>query len=235
MVKVPQSPNRLLASLSVADFEIFGSYLETIELVQQNVLFAAGGRLTRVFFPHSGVVSLVVSLASDDMVEVAMIGRDSCFGASPEIDDNSSFTDAVVQLPGFASTLTVERLRAAAVKSVALRRKLACHVWALFAQAQQSAACNVIHAIEARLARRLLRMHDLTGAVELPLTQEFLAQMMGVQSNSVSTVAHLFQRKGIIKYSRGKIEINDLEALKRASCECYKAVSAQYERLLDEI
>jgi CRP-like cAMP-binding protein len=234
MEKVPRSPNRLLASLSTADFKTFGSYLETAELTQENVLFAAGDRLTRVFFPHSGVVSLVVSLASDDMVEVAMIGRDSCFGASPAIDDNNSFTDAVVQLPGLASTLTVERLRTAAVKSVALRTKLARHERALCAQAQQSAACNAIHSIGARLARRLLRMNDLTGAVVLPLTQEFLARMMGVQTNSVSTVAHLLQRKGIIKYSRGKIELSDLEALKRVSCECYQAVNAQYERLLNE-
>jgi CRP-like cAMP-binding protein len=228
---VAQSPNHLLASLPAADFDTFGSYLETIELAQEQVLFAAGDQLQRIFFPHTGVVSFVVNLASDDMIEVAMIGCDSCFGVSPAIDDNTAFTDAIVQLPGFASTLTVERLRPAVARSIALRIKLARHERALYRQAQQFAACNVAHNIGARLARRLLRMHDLTGAVVLPLTQEFLAKMMGVQTNSVSIVAHLLQRKGIIKYSRGKIEINDLDALKRASCDCYKAVKAQYETL----
>jgi len=170
---------------------------------------------------------------------------EACPGGMLMVDDDgkivmvnseieNSLTDAVVQLPGLASTLTVERLRTAAVKSVALRRKLARHEQALSAQAQQSPACNAIHSIGARLARRLLRMNDLTGAVVLPLTQEFLARMMGVQTNSVSTVAHLLQRKGIIKYSRGKIELSDLEALKRVSCECYQAVNAKYERLLNE-
>jgi CRP-like cAMP-binding protein len=234
MDAAPHSPNHLLASLRAADFALFRPHLETIELVQENMLVAAGDRLTRVFFPHSGVISLVVSLAGGEMVEVASIGRDSVFGASAALDGNISLTDAVVQLPGFASTLAVGRLRTAAEQSVAFRTTLIRHDQALFAQAQQSAACNASHAVEARLARWLLRMHDLAEVVTLPLTQEFLAQMIGVKRNSVSAVAHILQERGIIKYSRGHIEIIDLEALKNESCECYKAVNSQYDRLLNE-
>jgi CRP-like cAMP-binding protein len=230
----PRSPNHLLASLPAADFELFRPHLETIELVQEDVLVAAGDRLTKVFFPHSGVISLVVSLAGGEMVEVAMIGRDTIFGASAALDGNISLTDAVVQLPGFASTLAVGRLRAAAEQDVAFRTTLIRHEQALFAQAQQSAACNASHTVEARLARSLLRMHDLSEVVKLPLTQDVLAQMIGVKRNSVSTVAHILQEHGIIKYARGHIEITDLEALKNASCECYKAVHAQYHRLIRE-
>jgi CRP-like cAMP-binding protein len=143
-------------------------------------------------------------------------------------------TDAIVQLPGFASTLSVGRLRTAAERSVTFRTTLIRHEQALFAQAQQSAACNAAHTVEARLARWLLRMYDLSEGVTLPLTQDFLAQMIGVKRNSVSAVAHILQESGIIKYSRGHIEITNLEGLGNASCECYKAVNAQYDRLLNE-
>jgi CRP-like cAMP-binding protein len=103
----------------------------------------------------------------------------------------------------------------------------------LFAQAQQTAACNASHAVEARLARWLLRMRDLTGSDKLALTQDFLAQMIGVQRNSVSGVAHALQQAGIIHYNRGQIEITDPEGLKQTSCECYEAVKAQYARSLN--
>jgi CRP-like cAMP-binding protein len=234
MNAIPQSPNHLLASLPAADFELFLPHLETIELVQEDVLVAAGDRLTHVFFPHSGVISLVVSLADGAMIEVAMIGRDAVFGASAALDGNISLTDAIVQLPGAASTLAVGRLRAAAEQSVTFRTTLIRHEQALFAQAQQSAACNASHPVEARLARLLLRMHDLSQAVTLPLTQDLLAQMIGVKRNSVSIVAHILQERGLIRYARGHIEIVDLEAMKRAACECYEAVNAQHHRLLNE-
>ena len=232
MDAIPRSPNHLLAVLPGADFEQLRPHLQTIELVQETVLVAAGDRLTRVFFPHNGVISLVVSLAGGGMVEVAMVGRDSVFGASAALDGNISLTDAIVQLPGAASTLEVGILRTAAEQSIAFRTTLIRHEQALFAQAQQSAACNAMHSAEARLARWLLRMHDLAGEEKLHLTQDFLAQMIGVQRNSVSTVAHALQQAGIIKYSRGHIEITNLEALKEASCECYQAVNAQYDKLL---
>jgi CRP-like cAMP-binding protein len=135
-------PNHLLAALPAAAFELLRPHLETIELVQEDVLVAAGDRLTRVFFPHTGVISLVVSLAGGGMVEVAMIGRDGIFGGSAALDGKISLTDAIVQLPGNASTLKVGVLRRAAEQSVAFRTLLIRHEQALLAQAQQSAACN---------------------------------------------------------------------------------------------
>jgi CRP-like cAMP-binding protein len=232
MDALPHSPNHLLAALPPRDFGLLRPHLETIELVQEAILVGAGEPLTRVFFPHNGVISLVVSLAGGGSVEVAMIGRDSVFGGSAALDGKISLTNAVVQLPGAASTLEVEILRAAAQDSLAFRTTLIRHEQAVFAQAQQSAACNALHSAEARLARWLLRMHDLAGEDDLQLTQDFLAQMIGVQRNSVSTVAHVLQQAGVIKYSRGHIKITDLEALKDVSCECYQAVHAQYKRLL---
>lgn len=234
MDAIPRSPNRLLAALPARDFELLRPHLKTIELVQEAVLVGAGDRLTRVFFPDSGVISLVVSLAGGGMVEVAMVGRDSVFGGTAALDGGISLTDAIVQLPGSASTLEVGILRSVAGQSLAFRTTLIRHEQALFAQAQQSAACNAMHSAESRLARWLLRMHDLAEQDKLFLTQDFLAQMIGVQRNSVSTVAHTLQQAGVIKYSRGHIEITNLEALKDTSCECYQAVNAQYKRLLYE-
>ena len=234
MDAIPHSPNHLLAALPAADFELLRPHLHTIELVQEVVLVAAGQALTHVFFPHGGVISLVVSLAAGEKIEVAMIGNDSVFGGSAALDGSISLTDAIVQLPGTASTLEVGRLRTVANESIAFRTMLIRHEQALFAQAQQSAACNASHSAESRLARWLLRMHDLSEAKTLPLTQDFLAQMIGVKRNAVSLIANTLQQAGLIKYSRGHIQIKNLEGLNEIACECYAAVKTQHHRLLNE-
>jgi len=206
-------------------------HLESVDLVRGTVLIEPGAPLSHLYLPHSGVISLMVSLSDGQAVEVAMIGRDSVFDAAAALDGRISLTDAVVLLPGTASILDVARVRATADQSALLRAMLMQHEQALFAQAQQSAACNASHSVEARLSRWLLRARDLCDDENLPLTQEFLAQMIGVQRNAVSIVAHALQQAGILRYSRGHIEITDLEGLRAASCECYGAVRAQYERL----
>ena len=225
--------NHLLHSLPAAEFEAWLPRLEHVELVREAVLVEAGGPLTHVYLPHSGVISLTVSLSAGETVEVAMVGRDSVFGAAAALDGRISLTDAVVMLPGTASLMAVADFRAAADRSIAFRRLLVRHEQALFAQAQQAAACNASHSVEARLSRWLLRARDLSGIENLPLTQEFMAQMIGAQRNAVSVVAHALQQAGTIRYRRGHLEIIDLAALKATSCECYPAVKAQYDRLLN--
>ena len=232
MATAPRSPNHMLAALPAADFELVRPHLETVELVQDAVLVNAGDRLTRAFFPHHGVIALVVRLAGGGSVNVAMAGRDSILGGLAGLGGNISPTDAIVQLAGTASSLDVRVLRTIAEKSESFRAILIRHEQVLFAQAQQAAACNAVHSVESRLARWLLRMHDLVGENRLHLTQDFLAQMIGVQRNSVSTVAHALQQSGIIRYSRGNIEITNAAALRKSSCECYEAVNAQFKRLL---
>lgn len=161
-----------------------------------------------------------------------MIGRDSVVGASTALVDGISLSDVVVLFPGSASTLDIAHLRAAADRSAAFRNLLALHEQALIAQALQSAACNASHSVEARLSRWLLRARELHDGETLPLTQEFMAQMIGVQRNAVSIVAHALQQAGIIRYSRGQIEITNVEALQRTACECYQTVKAKHEQLL---
>jgi CRP-like cAMP-binding protein len=149
------------------------------------------------------------------------------------LDGQVSLNKAIVQLPGSGEILDVGRFREVAEQSPALRTTLLRHEQVLFAQAQQSAACNASHTVEARLARWLLRSRDLSGSDTLALTQEFLSDMLGVRRSSVSPVAVTLQRAGLIRYSRGLIEILDLEGLRSASCECYGTVKAHYDRLLN--
>jgi CRP-like cAMP-binding protein len=138
----------------------------------------------------------------------------------------------VVLFPGMACAIDVTALRTVAERSITVRNLLARHELALTAQAQQSAACNASHSVEARLSRWLLRARDLSGEEVLPLTQEFLARMIGVQRNAISIVAHALRMAGTIRYSRGQIAIANVEALRRTSCECYQAVKAAHDRLL---
>jgi CRP-like cAMP-binding protein len=228
----PQSSNLLLNSLTSADFTLLRDDLTTVKLTHEAVLYAAGDPITQVYFPHSGVISLVVGLLEGEMIEVAMVGRDSVAGASSALDGAIALNHAIVQLPGEASVLDVAKLRIAAEKSVSFRTKLIRHQQVLFVQAQQSAACNTTHSVESRLSRWLLRMHDLSGTNTLQLTQEFLAQMVGAQRTSVSLVAHALQQSGLIRYHRGQIEITNLEGLRDCACECYQTVKTHYDRLL---
>jgi CRP-like cAMP-binding protein len=228
----PASPNRLLAFLPSTDFAVLRHHLRPFELTYEAVLVRAGEKLTDVYFPHSGVISLVVSLTDGAAVEAAMIGRDSVFGASAALDGLTSLTDAIVQQPGAASILHVEHLRAAAERSVPFRTTLMRHEQALYAQAQQSAACNARHDVASRMSRWLLRMRDLLDSDSFSLTQEFLAQMLGVGRNSVSLVANTLQESGLIHYQRGKMEIINLEGLKEKSCECYATVKKHYDNLM---
>jgi CRP-like cAMP-binding protein len=228
-------PNHLLQALPAAEFDALHPHLTTIEMVREAVLVEAGSMPARIYLPHSGAISMTARLAEGQMVEVAMIGKDGVVGASAALGAEIWPSDAVVLFPGTASVLDVTDLRAAADRNVAVRNLLARHELALLAQAQQSAACNAAHSVEARLSRWLLRARDLNGGETLPLTQEFLARMIGVRRNAISIVAHTLQRAGTIRYSRGRIAIANVEALRRTACECYHAVKAAHDRLLSAL
>ena len=232
MPQQSNSPNLLLSSLGEDDFELLRARLRPVELRQEVVLYGAGDIIDHVYFPNTGVVSLVVGLASGDMIETGMVGRDSLVGGSSALDGKVSLNTAIVQIAGSGSSLKLEHLRDAADASITFRTTLIRHEQMILVQAQQSAACNASHTVETRLARWLLRSRDLMGGDDLALTQEFLSQMLGVRRTSVSVVANTFQQAGFIRYSRGHIRILNLEGLRETACECYQTVKAQAERLL---
>src|SRR5499427_7604501 len=155
----PRSPNGFLSSLSADDFELIRPHLRTVDLVQDLVLVAVGDTLKRAYLPHRGVISLVVDLARGEHVQIAMIGRHSIFGVFSALGDPVALNSAVVLVPGPASTIDIERLRAAADQSATFRSILIRHGLAVYAQVQQTAGCNASHTVESRLARCLLQTH----------------------------------------------------------------------------
>jgi CRP-like cAMP-binding protein len=225
-------PNSILASLSPASLEKIKPHLRQTDLKLSSVVFETRGIIEDVYFPHSGIISLVVELKEGDMLETAMVGKDGVLGASSALDGKVSLNKAIVQGEGVASAIKADKVAQFAKADDHFHSLLIRHEQVLFASAQQSAACNASHLVEARLCRWLLRMRDLLND-DLHLTQEFLGQMLGVRRSSVSLVAGTLQSAGLIKYRRGHIQILDVAGLKEASCECYEVVKGHYDLLRD--
>ena len=230
---MPQSENRLLASLSPEAFDQLRPHLISIELKHGAVMTRPNERFERAYFPITGFISLVVELSDGSMIETGMVGRDGVLGGGAALDDRLLLTTSLVQVPGRAWAIGIEHVRQLALADDKFRSVLVRHEQVLLAQAQQSAACNASHTVEARMCRWLLRMRDLVGE-ELPLTQDFMAQMMGVRRPSVSLVAGTLQQAGLIKYRRGHITIVDIERLQDSACECYETVKSHYEAMLHD-
>lgn len=228
---MPDSGNLLLAALAANDLETLKPHLKQVELRQTQVLFEPGDIVENVYFPISGAVSLVVTLARGETVETAMVGNDGVIAASAALDGAISSVRAIVQLSGSSLICKASTLRAAAMQSSRLLSVLIRHEQTLLAQVQQSAACLAAHNTEARLCRWLLRARDLSGSDTLNFTQEFLAEMLGVQRASVTVVAHTLQQAGMIRYARGKIQILNRDAMLETTCECYEATRSQYALL----
>jgi len=225
-------PNSFLQSLSHGDFELLRAHLRTVPLPLAKTLFDVGGRVECLYFPHSGAISFVVVLADGGMVEAAIVGYDSVAGTPAALDDAVSLNRAIVQCEGIASVIDMPHAQAAVAASRTLRKTFYLHDQILMAQAQQSAACNAKHEIDARLSRWLLRMRDVTQNDTLCLTQEFISIMLGVRRTSVTLAARQLQASKIIKYRRGQIQILDVSRLEESACECHEALKLQAARLL---
>jgi CRP-like cAMP-binding protein len=231
MKSADRDQNGFLRSLGEHDFEALHPHLKTVDLPRDLTLIELGQAITNVYFPHTAVIALVVEFRTGERVEVALVGPDSLLGAFGVMGEPVALITAIVVLPGSASVIEADRLREAAKHSKSLRQLMVRHSQALYVQAQQTAACNALHCVNARLSRWLLRVRDLSGSDRFQVTQEYMAAMIGSRRNAVSLVAHTLQQSNIIKYSRGHIEIADPEALKKSACECYGELRAQYQRL----
>lgn len=228
-------PNGFLQSLTHGDFELLRRHLRDVTLEHSKVLFDVGGTIPHLYFPHAGVISLVVVLSDGDLIEAGMIGRDGVVGTPAALDDAVALYRAIVQIEGAASVVDMAHAQAAVAASRTLRKKLYQHDQILLAQAQQSAACNAKHDVEERLCRWFLRTRDLVGADSLPLTQEYIAQMLGVRRTSVTLAARNLQAAKLIKYRRGLVKIVDVEGLQEAACECHEGVKAQAARMIPRV
>lgn len=224
---MPHSKNQILSRICPRDYQLLLPHLRLVNLDQGRVIADSRGQVSTVFFPHGGILSCLVELNDGSSIETSMIGSDGVFGAMQAIDDRPSLSKVIVQVPDKASVMEASHVRNVANSSPAFRSLIVKYEQFLLGQMQQTTACNALHNIEARTCKWLVRMYDLAGT-DLPLTQEFLAQMMGVRRTSVSTVAGQLQAEGLIEYRRGRLRIRNIEAVKFRACECADAVRQQY-------
>ena len=209
------------------------SKVNSVDLTLGKLLYEQGGLIDAVYFPISGMISLVCNLENGSRAEVGMIGREGMLGASLLSGVASSFVEAIVQMPGRAYRVSPRDFNNTVDRSPLLHTRLFLYTETLLAQVMQTAACSANHRLEQRLARWLLLAHDRADGDLLPLTQEFLAAMLGVQRPSVVVTARTLQQAGLIRYStNGTVTILDRANLEKASCECYAAALGRYQSVL---
>jgi CRP-like cAMP-binding protein len=224
--------NRLLASLPAEDYGLIVSNLVQVDLERGRLLYDPGDPIETVYFPTDGVISLMTLMDSGAAIESATIGREGALGLMAAVAPRQSLSRAIVQTPAAGVKISAAALHEAWARSAALRTLVDRHSEALFGHAIQSVACNALHSVEARFCRWLLTCHDRISSDTIALTQEFLADMLGVQRTTVTAVARGLQEKGAIRYRRGVVDIIDRAALEQMACECYGAINRTYERLL---
>jgi CRP-like cAMP-binding protein len=224
--------NRLLASLPPEDYGLIVAHLAQVELERGRLLYDPGDEIETIYFPQDGVISLMTLMENGAAIESATIGREGALGLMAAVAPRQSLSRAIVQTPAEAVKISAAALHEAWERSPAIKRLVDRHTEALFGHAIQSVACNALHAVEARFCRWLLTCHDRISSDTIALTQEFLADMLGVQRTTVTAVARGLQERGAIRYRRGVVDIIDRPALEQTACECYGAINRTYERLL---
>lgn len=237
MPSVPQtaasSGNHLLDQLPNGERTRLLSRMRRRPIEPYDVLVEAGGSMREVYFPLSGMISLMTPLADGTAIETATIGNEGMVGVHAFLGGGVlGNLLAMGQVGGEMMVLSSDEFRAEADGSGKLQSVMLAYTQALFGQISQAVACNVGHEIQQRTAKWLLETHDRSQGDTFGLTQEFLADMLGVTRPSVSVAARTLQRAGLITYRRGSITVLNRTELEEASCECYTAVRAEYERLL---
>jgi CRP-like cAMP-binding protein len=226
--------NRLLDLLEPADLVILRPHLQLVAFDYRQPLCEENRPITSVYFPLSGVASLVNTMANGSAAEVGTIGNEGMVGIPLLFGDTVGPTTVYVQVPGEGLRMPAAEFAKVLAGSASMRAVMQRYAHALFNQVAQSAACNRFHRIEQRCCRWLLMTHDRVQTNQFLLTQEFLGMMLGVQRSSVTAAASGLKRKKLIEYSRGHVTILDREGLLKRSCECYAVNKREFDRLLGQ-
>lgn len=229
---VPEIKNRLLLALETKELEILSGHLSHVVLEKGALLYDPGDQIDTIYFPHDAVISLMTLMEAGEAIESATIGREGALGLMAAVAPRQALSRAIVQVAGQASRILASDLARLWPNCPGLRTLADRHNDALFGHAVQSVACNALHSVEARFCRWLLSCHDRIDSNRVSLTQEFLADMLGVQRTTVTVVARTLQASGLIRYSRGVVDILDRSGLEAIACECYGAVRRIYAKLL---
>ncbi len=230
-VERPGLRNRALASLAPDDFDFLAPHLTRIDLPQGMIVADVEAPIKHIYFPESGMVSFVMVTRSGHSVEAATIGREGIVGSESLLGTGVSIVHSMVQIPGSAQRMDATRFRAAVEQNLRIRHMVDRCAEGMLGHTLQSVACMAFHTVEARLARWLMTARDQIGSDTIHLTQEFLAQLLGCQRTTVTLIAHTLQAAGMIRHSRGRIDIVDTEALEKSACECYAQTRQRIERI----
>jgi len=224
--------NRLLVATSPEERARLRALLEPVTLLPGEILLDVDQAIDYVYFPQSGVISLLTMVKEHQFVETCTIGREGAVGLVTATGSGISLSRVVVQIAGRALRIKAADLRDAITDMPNFQDIKTRYGEALISQILQTLACNTLHSVEQRLCRWLLICRDRTASEIIPLTQEALAEMLGVQRTTVTAAARSLQSRGFIRYRRGVIECTDVAGLKEASCECYELMRNTFERLL---
>ena len=224
--------NRIMSATPREEYERLLPHLEYVEMARGEVLHEAGVHMSHVYFPYSGTISVVVQMQDGDQAEVGVVGREGMLGLPLVLGTDTAPFKAFAQVPGGAIRMTAEKFREEVSRRGGLYVLLLRYAQAFFVQTAQTAACNRLHPMEGRVPKWLLTTRDRAESDDLDLTHEFVATMLGVRRAGVTEALVALRSEGLIDHSRGRITILDAEGLGRASCECYKIVRDEYERLV---
>ncbi|BBD66184.1 cyclic nucleotide-binding protein [Nostoc commune NIES-4072] len=225
--------NKLLAALSTNDYQRLVPHLKLVSLSTRQVIYEPKEPIAHVYFPQHAVVSIVSSMEDGSMVEVGIVSNEGMVGIPVILGGNTTTTKAFVQVSGAAMQMDADILKTEFNQGGAIQNLLLRYVQAVYTELAQGCACNRFHTLEERLARWLLTVSDRLQLEDFPLTQEFIAQMLGVRRSGVTVAANTLSRTGIIRYQRGHISILNREDLEATSCECYRVIQNEFARLLD--
>ena len=224
--------NRLLAALPAAEFNRLAPHLEFVSMPLGEVLCESGGKLQHVYFPTTSIVSLLYVLADGATAETAVVGNEGIFGIALFMGGDTTPSRAVVQSAGYGYRLKAQILKDEFSRAGHVLRLFLRYTQALITQMTQTAVCNRHHSVEQQLCRRLLVSLDRLSSDSFNMTQELIANMLGVRREGVTEAAGNLQRAGLISYSRGRITVHDRAGLEKAVCECYSVVKLEFNRLL---
>ena len=234
MATTPHDPRRngLLAALPAAEWERWLPLLEAVEMPLGQVLYESGSTLSHVYFPTDAIVSLLYVMENGASAEIAVVGNEGVVGISLFMGGESTPSRAVVQSAGQGYRLSAKTIKQEFDHSGPVLHLLLRYTQALITQMAQTAVCNRHHSLDQQLCRWLLLSLDRLGGSELVMTQELIANMLGVRREGVTEAALKLQATGLIRYARGHITVIDRPALEERSCECYAVVKREYDRLL---
>jgi CRP-like cAMP-binding protein len=227
--------NRLLASLRSEDLASLSRHLREVPMEQGQLLEERGERADAVYFPQSGMISLIVEMPEDRTVEVGTVGSEGAVGVTVGLGSRISSVTALVQVSGSALCIPASRFHAAAAQSQPLRDLIVRYTELQMGQIQQTAACNALHDVASRLCRWLLQTSDKINDDTIPFTREFLGKMLGVQRGTITVAAAKLEAAGLIRTHRGRIDLLNKKALRKQACSCYDFMARHIDRLLPKV